>query len=156
MHTEVKLEFVRPITVAAVRAHVPISKIAETWKPALDKVWAFLRLNRVPNTGLNVFLYHHPGNRGGAMDIDFGVEVTQPFDAQTLGDGEVICVETSGGEVAETIHIGPYDQMGESHDAIHRWCKVNQRQIAAASWEIYGHWSNDPEKLQTTIRYLLS
>jgi effector-binding domain-containing protein len=141
-----------PTTLAAVRAKVPIGGIRTAWKPALDKVWAFLRANQVPNSGQNVFLYHHPERSGEAMDIDFGVQVPDSFENK----GEVICVQTPSGEVAQTVHIGPYDRLGEAHAAIHQWCKVNQRPIGAASWEIYGHWNSDPAKLETTIRYLLA
>jgi effector-binding domain-containing protein len=86
------------------------------------------------------------------MNIDFGVQIPDRLD----GVGDVRCVETPSGEVAQTVHFGPYDRLGEAHAAIHLWCKTNQRRIGAASWEIYGHWNNDPDKLETTIRYLLA
>jgi effector-binding domain-containing protein len=148
---EITLEVAHPLTLAAVRTYVPVGGIATAWKPALDKVWAFLRTNHVPNSGLNVFLYHHPERSGESMYVDFGVQVTKRFD----DDGEVKCVATPSGKVAQTIHIGPYDRLGEAHAAIHQWCKAHQRPIAAASWEIYGHWNNDPQKLVTTMQYLL-
>jgi effector-binding domain-containing protein len=149
---EITVEVARPLTLAAVRATVPVSGIAAAWKPALDKVWAFLRTNHVLNSGLNVFLYHHPERSGEAMNIDFGVQVSNRFN----DEGDVKCVETPPGEVAQTVHIGPYDRLSDAHAALHLWCKTNKRPIAAASWEIYGHWNNDPEKLETTIRYLLA
>lgn len=152
MQYKVTIEAASSLTLAAVRDTVPASGIARAWKPALDKVWAFLRANQVPNSGLNVFLYHHPERMGDAMKIDFGVQVTNRFEDQE----EVKCVETPSGNVAQTIHIGPYTRLGEAHGAIHQWCKANQRQIAGYSWEIYGHWNNDPSKLETTIRYLLA
>jgi effector-binding domain-containing protein len=150
---KITVEAAHPLTLAAVRATIPASGIATAWKPALDKVWAFLRTNPVPNSGLNVFLYHHPERSGEPMNIDFGVQVPNRFDDTT---SEVKCVETPSGVVAKTVHIGPYDRLGEAHAAIRQWCKANQRSIAAASWEVYGHWSNDPAKLETTIRYLLA
>ena len=152
MDYEITVEFPSPITLAAVRVIVPACGIAAAWKPALDKVWAFLRSNPVPNTGLNVFCYHHPERSGEAMKIDFGVQVSNHFE----DEGDIHCVETPSGEVAQTVHIGPYSRLGEAHAAIHGWCKANQRPIASSSWEIYGHWNNDPEKLVTTIRYLLA
>jgi hypothetical protein len=45
--------------------------------------------------------------------------------------------------------------MQETHDAIHAWRAANNRAFAATSWEIYGDWSDDPSKLETTIVYLL-
>jgi effector-binding domain-containing protein len=149
---KVTVETASPLTLAAVRDTVAISGIARAWKPALDKVWAFLRTNQVPNAGINVFLYRHPESMDNPMDIDFGVEVLNRFE----DDGDIQCVETPSGHVAQTVHIGLYDRLSGAHAAIHAWCKANQRRIGGYSWEIYGHWNNDPAKLETTIRYLLA
>jgi effector-binding domain-containing protein len=147
---EITVEIVHPLTLAAVRATVPAGGVAAAWKPALDKVWAFLRANRALGPGHNVFLYHHPERPGEATKVDFRVQVSNRFE-----DEHVACVETPSGEVARTVHVGPYERLGDAHAAIHQWCKTNKRKIAAASWEIYGDWNNDSEKLETTITYLL-
>jgi effector-binding domain-containing protein len=152
LNYQITVEIAHPLVLAAVRATVPASGIAKTWKPALDRVWNYLRAHQVVNSGLNVFLYHHPEHSGDAMSIDFGAQISSRFE----DEGEVKCVATPSGEVAQTVHIGPYDRLVEAHAAIHLWCKTNRRTIATASWEIYGHWNNDPEKLETTIRYLLA
>ena len=60
------------------------------------------------------------------------------------------------GEVARTVHVGPYDRLGNAHHAIHTWCAANNRKIARASWETYGDWTEDPALLETTIKYLLT
>ena len=151
MKYAVVAETVRPELVAAVRARVPIGGIAQAWKPALDQVWAFLRADGGLSPGHNLFLYHHPERRDEAMNIDFGVQVARRFEAA----GDVRCIETPAGEVAKTIHVGPYDRLRGAHDAIHAWCAANNRKIAQASWETYGDWNNDPALLETTIRYLL-
>jgi effector-binding domain-containing protein len=150
MNDVITVEAAQEVTLAAVRAAVPREGIPAAWKPALDKVWAFLRTNQIPNAGLNVFLYQPPQHSGGPMNIDFGVQVLSRFQ----DEGEVKCVATPSGQVVKTIHIGPYTRLREAHAAIHQWCKANQRRTST-SWEIYGHWNNDQEKLETTICYLL-
>ena len=70
-------------------------------------------------------------------------------------EGEVHAVETPAGEAAVAVHVGPYDRMKDTHDAIHAWRAANNRTFAGKSWEIYGDWSDDPAKLETTIVYLL-
>lgn len=152
MTYDVVLETVEAETLAAVRATVPIVDIPRAFKPALDQVWAFLRRNDELAPGQNLFLYHHPNVRTAPMDIDFGVQVARPFEPE----GEVRCVETPAGEVATTLHVGPYDRLHDAHDAIHAWCAANNRKIGSASWEIYGDWTDDPAKLETTIKYLLA
>ena len=146
---------VRTVTarkLAAVRRQVTIGDIGAVWKPALDKVWAFLRATPGLRTdGHNVFLYHHPAQREMPMDVDFGVEVARAFEPE----GEVHAVETPAGEAAVAVHVGPYDRMKNTHDAIHAWRTANNRSFAGTSWEIYGDLTDDPAKLETTIIYLL-
>jgi effector-binding domain-containing protein len=152
MRYDVVVETAPAELVAAVRAKVPISGIAQAWKPALDQVWAFLKTNGGLRPGHNLFLYHHAERRNEAMNIDFGVQVAFRFEPE----GDVQCIDTPAGEVARTVHFGPYDRLGDAHNAIHAWCAANNRKIGRASWEIYGDWNNDPALLETTIKYLLA
>lgn len=85
------------------------------------------------------------------MDIDFGVQVTRSF----TKEGEVFATETPAGKVAAALHVGPYERLGETHDAIHAWAADNKMTFAGKSWEIYGDWSDDPAKLETRVEYLL-
>jgi effector-binding domain-containing protein len=151
MRYELQVETVQPELVAAVRVRTAIGGIAQAWKPALDQVWAFLGTHGSVRPGHNLFLYHHPDHRDAPMDIDFGVQVSQRFEP----DSNIRCIETPAGEVASTVHIGPYDRLGEAHSAVHAWCSANGRKIGQASWEIYGDWTDDPARLKTTIKYLL-
>jgi effector-binding domain-containing protein len=137
---------------AAVRRQVAIGGVGPAWKPALDKVWELLHAQPgLRMDGHNVFLYHHPASRDQPMDVDFGVEVSRAFESA----GEVFATETPAGMVAVAVHLGAYHRMKDTHDAIHAWRAANNRAFAGKSWEIYGDWSDDPSKLETTIMYLL-
>lgn len=85
------------------------------------------------------------------MDIDFGVQVMGSF----ASEGEVSPAETPAGQVASAVHVGPYERLGETHNAIHAWAAANKVTFAGKSWEIYGDWSDDPAKLETRVEYLL-
>jgi effector-binding domain-containing protein len=149
---DVSVRTVASVKLAAVRRRVAISGVGTAWKPALDQVWEFLRTQPgLRIDGHNVFLYHHPARRDLPMDVDFGVEVCCGFD----GAGEVYATETPAGQVAVAVHVGGYDRIKETHDAIHAWREANNRSFAGESWEIYSDWSDDPSKLETTIMYLL-
>lgn len=152
MASEVHVEVVSPRLLAAVRRRVCIDQIGSTWRPALDQVWAFLRQHPGLRTdGHNVFLYHHPANRQDPMDIDFGVQVVRPFERS----GEVAPTETPAGKVAAAVHVGPYERLGDTHQAIHQWAAEKKISFADKSWEIYGDWTDDATKLETRIEYLL-
>ncbi|HJQ41147.1 MAG TPA: GyrI-like domain-containing protein [Thermoanaerobaculia bacterium] len=153
MGINVHVEVVQPRKLAAVRRQVFIGAIASAWKPALDQVWAFLRSQPgLRAGGHNIFLYHHPARRTDPMDVDFGVEMTQSFTPSE----EVFEATTPAGEAAIAVHRGGYDQLHATHDAIHQWARSHDRTFAGQSWEIYGDWSSDPSKLETTVVYLLA
>lgn len=102
--------------------------------------------------GHNVFPYRHPSRRGEAMEVDFGVEVSRSF----TPSGEVHETTTPAGETAIAVHRGAYAELHMTHEAIHEWAKLNRRPFGDFSWEIYGDWSDDPTKLETTVLYLLA
>jgi effector-binding domain-containing protein len=148
----VSIQTVPARRLAAVRRQITIREIGATWRPALDQVWRFLASQPSLRTdGHNIFLYHHPTHRDAPMNVDFGVEVTRAFDTW----GEVYATETPAGEVAMAVHIGGYERLHETHDAIHAWAKAQRQPFGGCSWEIYGDWSDDPSKLETTVVYLL-
>jgi effector-binding domain-containing protein len=152
MGVGVAVEVARPRKLAAVRRRVPIGAVGSAWRPALDQVWEFLRSRpELRAAGHNVFLYHHPTHRDEPMEVDFGVEVTAAFEPS----GEVCATRTPGGEVATAVHVGAYDRLRETHEAIHAWAAAHRRGFAGQSWEIYGDWSDDPSRLRTTVVYLL-
>jgi effector-binding domain-containing protein len=80
----------------------------------------------------------------GGMDIDFGVEVTRDF----ADAGEVRCVHLPAGRVASALHVGPCARLVETHTQVQRWRAEQGHTIGDRSWEIYGHWNDDPAKLE--------
>jgi effector-binding domain-containing protein len=139
-------------TLAAVRRQTTIGNIGSVWREPLDKVWSVLRSQPGLRTdGHNVFLYHHGAGREAPMTVDFGVEVTRSFEAV----GEVHATQTPAGDVAQATHVGPYERLGETHLAIHRWAAENGKIFAGTSWELYADPTSDPLKLETTVCYLL-
>jgi effector-binding domain-containing protein len=67
----------------------------------------------------------------------------------------VICSSTPAGLVATAVHLGPYNRLGEAHAAVHKWCADHGHVLAGPSWELYGHWTDDPAQLRTDVFWLL-
>jgi effector-binding domain-containing protein len=150
---DVSIQIVPSRILAAVRRKVRIGQVGSVWQPALDQVWEFLRQHPGLRTdGHNVFLYHHPADRQSPMDVDFGVQITRPCERS----GEVFTTETPAGKVAAALHMGTYERLSETHQAIHAWAAANNLEFAGTSWEVYGDWTEDTAKLETRIEYLLS
>jgi effector-binding domain-containing protein len=125
--------------IAVVRGRTTMANLPARIRELFDQFYAGFK----GKGGLNIVLY--PGNVAGEFEIACGVQLEQGGNAST-----------PGGTVATTVYMGPYDQMKPAHTAIHQWARENQRPLAGPSWEVYGHWSDDPAKLRTDIFYLLS
>ena len=152
MRVSVELQTVYSRELAAVRREVEPCAIGSAWKPALDKVWEFIRNQPGLRTdGHNIFLYHHPKEPDCPTLCEFGVEVTRGFETV----GEVYATKTPAGEAAVAVHRGPYNRLLEAHDAIREWISANRRESAGHSWEIYGDPTPNPADTETTVVYLL-
>ena len=152
MTYEIVTEVVAARPIAAVRRRVFVGPVSSAWRPALDLVWAFLRRHDGLRTdGHNIFVYHHATQPGAPMEVDFGVEVTGPFE----DEGEIVFAHTPAGQVASTVHIGPPDQLAGANAAIEAWCRAHGRPLGGVSWEIYGDPGDDPATFEVQVFYLL-
>jgi effector-binding domain-containing protein len=152
MTYEITMGDVEARPLAPVRSSVRVGQVATAWRPALDRVWAFLQRHEGLRTdGHNIFVYHHPARPGEPMAIDFGVEVSRAF----VSEDRIVFTHTPAGRVASTVHVGPPDQLGMANAAIEAWCRAHDRSLAGVSWEIYGDPGDDPAILEVQVFYLL-
>jgi effector-binding domain-containing protein len=93
--------------------------------------------------GLNI-VYYPTWDVAKPFEIECGVQVESGGNSST-----------PAGTVATTAYLGPYSQLSLGHDAIHQWVRANGHRLAGPSWEVYGHWTEDPAQLRTDIFYLL-
>jgi effector-binding domain-containing protein len=110
------------------------------------EVWSFFKSNQLPKPGRHVALY-----LDCVMNIEVGVEVLQPF----AGNGRVVCSALPTGLAVTTAHLGPYNKLSDAYDAVRDWATKNGHTLTGPSWEIYGHWTDDPAQLRTDIFWLV-
>jgi effector-binding domain-containing protein len=67
------------------------------------------------------------------VEMDAGIRVT----GEAEGNGTVAIKELPGGEVAVGIHLGPYDTLKRTHDALAAWIAQEGRSPRGAPWEVY-------------------
>ena len=135
---------VAPQWIAAARGRASKNEISQVMLGLLGKGWDFVKQSGIKNDGQNVAIYR--GDADGVM-IAAGPRVFEKFE----GD----CVATPSGLAATTIHMGPYELLGNAHAAIREWCKANGHELEGTNWEIYGHHEEDPARRRTDVFYLL-
>jgi effector-binding domain-containing protein len=131
---------------AAVSATVTPNELARRIPGLFDTIYGFLRAENVAHLGLNVITYFDE-----SMRIEAGVLVPQAF----VQNGLVVNSATPAGFAATTLHIGEYSDLGGAYEAIHEWSRTSSYELSSPSWELYGHWSDDPSKRLTEVFYLL-
>jgi effector-binding domain-containing protein len=146
MPYEVKLERVEPRPIAVVRCRARLEDLASVIPEACGEVWEFIRVSNLPHTRLSLALY-----LDAEFNLEIGAVVLRPF----TSEGTVICSATPGGLVATTAHFGPYNRLGEAHQAIQDWCDAQGRPRTGPAWEIYDDCNDDPSKLRTDVFYQL-
>ena len=147
MDYQIQLTTVEPHLTAVVRASARLTQLTQVVPQLCGEVWTYMRSTTQPRPGRHLALYLND-----VINLEVGAEVSQPF----TGDGRVICSKTPGGLVATTVHIGPYNRLGDAHDAIIQWCAKQGHALAGPRWEIYGHWTDDPTQLRTDVYWLLA
>jgi effector-binding domain-containing protein len=116
------------------------------WKPMLDQVYACLSRHGSAGQGCNIMLY-----KDATPQVEVGVELIAPCAL----DSPVIRSSLPAGQVAMTVHRGPYGELGRAHEAVAQWCAASGLELAGPRWEIYGDWREDPADLETEVYYLL-
>jgi effector-binding domain-containing protein len=146
MGYDVQLVQVPPQLTAVVRTQAKIPELPKVIRPLCGEVWQFAKAAGLPRPGRHTALY-----LDCVMNIEVGVEVSQPF----TGNGRVVCSALPAGTAVTTAHWGPYNKLGEAHHAVQEWAAKNGHALSGVSWEIYGHWSDDPTQLRTDVSWLV-
>ncbi|UVI32621.1 GyrI-like domain-containing protein [Paenibacillus spongiae] len=121
------------------------ASIPEAMKKLLDEVWREVRGKKLPHKGINHVLYDRD------RILFAGVELHSTPDAGTVLARKDISFQ----HYAYWKHIGPYNQLGATHESMRQAIRASGRQHTYPYMEIYGHWDEDPYKLQTEILYPL-
>jgi len=149
----IRVERVASHPIAVVRRRVPPSELSKIVPEACGLVWRTVKAAQVKDAGRHVAVYR--GAAGGQLDIEVGVEVGSAF----AGRDEVVGSATPAGDAATVAHFGPYNKLGDAHQAIRQWCAAQGRTPTGTNWEIYGHWmdewNKDPSRIRTDVFYLL-
>jgi len=146
MDYQVDVVNVEPTPLAVVRRQSRSQDLNIVVPEAVGVVYEFLKTSNIQHLGIAVAIYFD-----NQINMEVGVKVTSEFESTSL----VQCSQIPSGVAATTTHFGDYSELSKANEAILAWCKQNNKSLAGVSWEVYGHWNDDPQKLRTDVYYLI-
>jgi effector-binding domain-containing protein len=153
--SEVLIATAKPRLLASVRRQAHPGTIGALIRTS--GVWDLMKARSIKSTGHNVVVYwDEPGAKlmgsPQGIPVDIGAEIEEPF----TGDADLNCTSTPAGRFITAVHVGPYDQLGEVYETLLRYCRAEGLKLAGPYWEFYGHWTEDPAQLETSVSYALA
>src|SRR2546429_4348460 len=135
MSYQVNVTEVEARPTAVVAATTTWQEFPTLWKELLDGVWGCMGGGGGHRGCRNVMLY-----RDDIPHVEVGVALGQPCPLT----GRVVASTLPAGQVATTVHSGPYGGLASAHRAVLDWCAAQGRQPAGPRWEVYGPHRDDP------------
>jgi effector-binding domain-containing protein len=118
---------------------------AGTGKNLMDQLWQEVRSKQLPNKGLTIWVYDE-GYR-----LFTGVELTVP---PPIGCA-LVNKTVSLPRYVYSKHLGPYHEIRSAYAAVHEEFKKAGIRAGLPYVEIYGHWNDDPSKLETELLWCI-
>ena len=131
MNYEISKKQIEETPFLYMRRQVKPDAISEALAEMLVPVFQFATANGIPFAGPPTTRYVSFGP--GLVTIEAGM----PVAAAPEGEGEILLGKLVGGNVASTIHKGPYDSLNLGYEAIQNWMMENGEESGGAPWEVY-------------------
>jgi effector-binding domain-containing protein len=139
---------VSPQYVLLLKGKSSVQNIGQDMGAMYGKIYHYMGTKTINPVGPPVALYFSaPG-----PDWEIGVAVPVPEGAG--GQGAIEATTLPGGKMVSTMHIGPYEKLNESWNALSDWIKKNKYNPAGPGREVYLHGpsqESDPAKFRTEL-----
>ncbi len=141
---DIRIQEIEAQPVVGIRMEMQKTEIGDKIGQALGEMMPALGPKMA---GAPLALYHTWENDRGE------VEVAVPVQPGVEGNERMQLHDLPGGRAVVMTHIGPYDNLQQSWDAITAWMKEHEVAARAAPWEQYVSDCSvvPPEKLETRI-----
>lgn len=139
---------VEPQAIVSVRGRRPLDDLPAFIKAAFPELLGRLRLLGVSPSGLPFVIYHEFGADG----ID--AEVSVPIDQSVTSAGKIESRMLPAMTVARTVHVGPYEKLGDAYSAVSDWVRDHGYEAAGPIQERYLNRPGDhvaPSEYRTEI-----
>jgi len=136
-----------------IEARVPMAQIAGALGKILPRVFGHCQQRGLPLAGPPVVLY------GAMTPGQITLQGAMPLAEPAEGDGDIEAGTLPGGKAAVAVHIGPYDELPETHAALEKWLEAEGHETRGPRWEVYltdPSTTPDPKDWRTEVVASLS
>jgi effector-binding domain-containing protein len=139
--------------IVSIRGRTSMAGLAAFAGEAYGELFGALGRQGVLPAGPPFIVHHDPEFKEEDIDLEVGVPVAQPVEAT----GRIAGGSMPGGSVAFTLHLGPYEGLGEAYRAVWTWAEEHRREFAGPPREIYlvGVGQAEPEAYRTEVQFPL-
>lgn len=123
---------------AAMRMTRPLAQIGGAMGEAFPKIYHAVVSSGVEPAGMPLARYFDFG--GESTTFECAIPVPGPFEATS----EVQASTVGGGKAAFALHVGPYQSIGQTWEALMAWVAEQDRLPAGPTWEVY---IDDPQEV---------
>jgi effector-binding domain-containing protein len=131
MHYVIATYRVEPQAIVSIRSRRPMDDLPAFLKAAFPDLLGRLRLLGVSPSGPPFVMYHEFGADG--IDAEVSVPIDQPVAADARIDRRMLPAMT----VARTLHVGPYETLGNAYAAVSAWIRDHGFEVAGPIRERY-------------------
>jgi effector-binding domain-containing protein len=135
------------LRVVSKRVSVGIESIGPTLAQAFGEVYAMIGAADVGTAGPPFVIYHSMPEPGQPLDM----EICAPVDGTLEPRDPWRLVDLPAGMFASRKHVGPYDTVGETYDALTAWIPEHGYTVAGPPREVYLSEPSTPPELTETI-----
>ena len=127
------------------KTHDPAKSYGEELIELLNEVWEDVKSRNIPTTGINHAVY------GDQDELFAGVVITRPGETPDGLSARKIVLP----RYAYYKYTGPYAGLPQANKEMREEIERQGLVRKAPLIEIYGHWTEDPSKLETELLYSL-
>jgi effector-binding domain-containing protein len=144
------VETVEARPAATIRAVIDAREVSKNLAILFPEVMAAIEGQGVAPAGPPFSRYHRIDEARNEMEIEAGIPVAKAIEAK----GRVKPSELPGTKAATTWHLGPYQDLPKTYDALRKWMEEKKLAPAGGLWELY--WTDpglepDPRNWKTQV-----
>jgi len=136
MKPDIKIKEISEQPTITIRENATMASIPVRIGKIYSEIITFMSKKGIAPAGAP-FAYWHNMNSESMNKGLFDMECGFPVGAPVEGEGQIKASKLPGGKVATAMHIGPYETLVETYEAMQSWTKEKGYQVEDDMWEAY-------------------